>query len=97
MTLSLAWRPLSQAHELIWKIGLMEEVGWSDPDVALSRDEMRCQHPVCGMRARPSASHSDSTFTSLCCCTLETNKNYYLSYKQALTIQYVLKDCYFLT
>ena len=60
-TLSVAWCPLGPAHELMWKISLMEEVGESDPDVALSRDETPCQLPVCGMRALPSASHSDST------------------------------------
>lgn len=75
----MAWRPLDRAHELIWKIGLMEEVGESDPDVALSRDETPCQLPVCGMRALPSASHSDSTLHFIVLLHTETNKNYYLS------------------
>lgn len=64
-TFLLAWRPLSQAHELIWKIGLMVEVGQSDPYVAFSQAQTPCQHPVGGMRALPSASYSESTINFL--------------------------------
>lgn len=62
VTHSVAWRPLGLVHELIWKISLMEEVEQSHPDVALSWDETRCQCPVCGIKALPSASHSDTIF-----------------------------------
>lgn len=36
VTPSGAWGSLARAHELIWKIGLMEEVGSRDPHVALN-------------------------------------------------------------
>lgn len=61
-THSVAWRPLGLVHELIWEISLMEEVGQSHPDVALSWDERGCQCPVCGMKALSSASTSDTIF-----------------------------------